>query len=167
MKIFIKIALPIGIVVVAIVGMIWLARMDKKPPTREPVISALLVDAIQPEVMNGTFTIRAQGTITPRIQTSIVAEVSGRVIWVSEQFLAGGLFEAGEELLRVDPSDYETALLAAQADLSAAQATLADEQARSDAARDDYRRLYGNDRQPSELALRLPQVARAQAAVQA
>jgi RND family efflux transporter MFP subunit len=89
------------------------------------------------------------------------------VIWVSEQFTAGGLFRAGDELLRIDPSDYQTALLAAEADLAAARATLADEQARSDAAREDFRRLYGDSRQPSELTLRLPQVARAKAAVQA
>jgi RND family efflux transporter MFP subunit len=166
-KKLLRIALPLVIVAVAIVGMIGLARMGKEPPTREPVTAALLVDTVQPVVKSGSFTIRAQGTVSPRIETSIVSEVSGQVIWVSEQFTAGGLFRAGDELLRIDPSDYQTALLAAEADLAAARATLADEQARSDAAREDFRRLYGDSRQPSELTLRLPQVARAKAAVQA
>ncbi len=162
-----RIGLPLAIVAVAIAGMIALARMEKELPTREPVIASLLVDTIRPATKNGSFTIRAQGTVSPRIETSIISEVSGQVIWLSEQFTAGGLFRAGDELVRIDPSDYQTALLAAQAELAAARATLADEQARSNAAREDYRRLYGDSRQPSELTLRLPQVARAEAAVQA
>jgi len=162
-----RIALPLAIVAAAIGGMIALARMGKEPQTSDPVIAAMLVDTIRPEIKSGSFTIRAQGTVSPRIETSIVSEVSGQVIWVSEQFTAGGLFRAGEELVRIDPSDYQTAVLAAEADLAAAQATLSDEQARSDAAREDFRRLFGENRQPSELTLRLPQVARAKTAVQA
>lgn len=162
----VKVLVAIGIVVAAIVGAVILASMGKEPTVREPVTAALLVDVVRPEVKQGAFSIRAQGTVMPRNQTTLVTEVSGKVEWVSEQFVAGGVFEAGEELVRIDPSDYQTALLAAEADLASALATLADEQARSDAARDDFRRLYG-DRQPSDLALRLPQVARAQAAVQA
>ncbi len=164
---FVKILVAIGIIVACIVGAVIMGSMGKEPPVREPVTAALLVDVVQPEIKQGNFTIRAQGTVTPRDQTSLVSEVSGKVIWISEQFVAGGIFTAGQELVRIDPSDYQTAMLAAEAELSSARATLADEQARSDAAREDFRRLYGDNRKPSDLALRLPQVARARAAVQA
>ncbi|HKL50490.1 MAG TPA: efflux RND transporter periplasmic adaptor subunit [Wenzhouxiangellaceae bacterium] len=163
----IKIVAPIAILFVTIAGAILIARSGDEPEREEPVQAALLVDVVQPEIKQGRFTVRAQGTVSPRIQTSLVSEVSGKVISMSEDFVAGGVFAEDQVLARIDPSDYETALLAAEAELAAARATLADEQARSDAAREDFRRLYGESREPTDLLLRLPQVARAKAAVQA
>src|SRR6056297_643480 len=163
----VKIVAPLAILFVTIAGAILIARSGDEPEREEPVQAALLVDVVQPEIKQGRFTVRAQGTVSPRIQTSLVSEVSGKVISMSEDFVAGGVFASGQVLARIDPSDYQTALLAAEAELAAARATLADEQARSDAAREDFRRLYDDARAPSDLALRLPQVARAEAEVQA
>src|SRR6056297_1043480 len=163
----IKIGSPIAILIVTVAGAILIARSGEEPEREEPVQAALLVDVVQPEIKQGSFNVRAQGTVSPRVETSLVSEVSGKIISMSEDFVSGGVFAEDEVLARIDPSDYETALLAAQADLAAAQATLADEQARSDAAREDFRRLYGESRDPGDLLLRLPQVARAEAAVQA
>jgi len=163
----VKIVAPLAILFVTIAGAILIARSGEEPAREEPTQAALLVDVVQPEIKQGSFTVRAQGTVSPRVQTSLVSEVSGKVISMSEDFVAGGVFAENQVLARIDPSDYETALLAAQAELSAARATLTDEQARSDAAREDFRRLYGDTREPTDLLLRLPQVARARAAVQA
>lgn len=162
-----KIIAPIAILAVTITTAILIARSGEEPAREEPVQAALLVDVVAPEIKRGAFSIRAQGSVSPRIETSLVSEVSGKVVWMSDDFVAGGVFAAGQVLARIDPSDYETALLAAEAELAAAQATLSDEQARSDAAREDFRRLYGDSRKPTDLLLRLPQVARARAAVQA
>jgi RND family efflux transporter MFP subunit len=167
MRKLLLIAAPIAIVIVCTVAAVLIASSGGGPEEREPEQAALPVDVMRPEVKQGRFTVRAQGTVSPRIQTELVSEVAGKVVWMSDDFVAGGTFEAGEVLARIDPSDYETALLAAEAELAAARATLADEQARSDAARDDFRRLHGDSREPSDLLLRLPQVARAKAAVQA
>jgi RND family efflux transporter MFP subunit len=41
--------------------------------------------------------------------------VQGPVVWVSPSLEAGGYVEAGQSLLKVDPSDYQTALARAQA----------------------------------------------------
>jgi len=163
----VRVILPIAILAFAVTASILIARSGKEPEREEPAHAALLVDVVEPEIKQGRFTIRAQGTVTPRIETTVVSEVAGKIVSMSEEFVAGGLFSKGQELARIDPSDYETALLAAEAELAAARATLADEQARSDAAREDFRRLHGDSREPSDLLLRLPQVARARAAVQA
>ncbi|MFO7763338.1 MAG: efflux RND transporter periplasmic adaptor subunit [Wenzhouxiangellaceae bacterium] len=162
-----KIVVPFAILAVTVTAAVMIARSGDEPEREEPTQAALLVDVVEPEIKQGSFTIRAQGSVTPRIETSLVSEVSGKIDWMSEDFVAGGVFSEGQQLARIDPSDYETALLAAEAELAAAEATLADEQARSDAAREDFRRLYGDTRQPTDLLLRLPQVARARAAVQA
>ncbi|MDT8438955.1 MAG: efflux RND transporter periplasmic adaptor subunit [Wenzhouxiangellaceae bacterium] len=146
---------------------VLLARSGKPPETRERTAAALLVEVVRPEPSSGNFRVGAQGTVTPRIETSLVPEVSGKVVWLDDTLVAGGFFAAGQPLLRIEDSDYRTALAAAQAELAAARATLSDEQARSDAAREDFRRLYGDSRRPNELILRLPQVERARASVQA
>src|SRR6056297_2304917 len=164
---FIKILVPFAIVIVAVVIAAVLARSGDEPEKSEPRQAALLVDVVRPQIHDGRFRVQAQGTVTPRIETDLVSEVAGKVVWMSDDFVAGGTFQAGEVLARIDPSDYQTAVLAAEAELSAARATLTDEQARSDAAREDFRRLYGDTREPTDLLLRLPQVARARAAVQA
>jgi RND family efflux transporter MFP subunit len=162
-----KILVPIAIVAVCVVAAVVLARSGSGPQEREPEMAALPVDVVRPDIKQGSFTVRAQGSVSPRIETDLVSEVAGKIVWMSDDFVAGGTFEAGDVLARVDPSDYETALLAAEAELAAARATLADERARSDAAREDFRRLRGDSSEPSDLLLRLPQVARAEAAVQA
>lgn len=163
----IKILLPIGVLALGVIGAFVLIAMRQQPEQRPPTPAVMLVEAIQPTVNRERFTVRAQGTVQPRTETTMVAEVSGRITSLSDAFVAGGFFRAGTELARIDPSDYETALLAAEADLAAAEATLSDEQARSDQARDDFRRLHGDTREPNELVLRLPQLARAKASVQA
>lgn len=162
-----KIILPVVILAVAVTAAILIAISGDEPEREAPKQAALLVDVAEPDIKQGSFMIRAQGTVTPRIETAVVSEVSGKIVSMSEDFVAGGVFSEGQELARIDPSDYETALLAAKAELAAARATLADEQARSDAAREDFRRLRGDAREPTNLLLRLPQVARAEASVQA
>lgn len=162
-----KFIAPFAILAIA-GGMAFLiARSGDEPEREAPVQAALLVDVVRPNIEQGSFTVRAQGSVSPRVETSLVSEVSGKVISMSEDFVAGGVFAKDQVLARIDPSDYQTALLAAEAELAAAQANLADEQARSDAAREDFRRLYGDSRKPTDLLLRLPQVARAKASVQA
>ena len=162
-----KLALPVLILVAAIVAFAAMVSMNPSPERRTPEAATLVVDVIRPVESQDRFMIDAQGTVQAKNETTIVSEVSGPIVSLSEDFVAGGLFEAGTELARIDPSDYQAALLSAEADLAAAHATLSDEQARSDAARDDFRRLYGDSREPSELTLRLPQLAQARAAVQA
>jgi len=167
MRAWIRIVVPVAVLAVGIAGAVWMGSQGNPPEQRPAEQAAVLVETVRPAASTGHFIIRAQGTITPKIETSLVSEVTGKIVWLSDDFVAGGVFEAGQVLARVDPSDYRTALLAADAELASARATLADEQARSDAAREDFERLYGDSRTPSELLLRLPQVERARAAVQA
>ncbi|TVS10650.1 MAG: efflux RND transporter periplasmic adaptor subunit [Wenzhouxiangella sp.] len=168
MKVFLKIVLPATLMIAISVGVVvLLASQRPAPPEREPTVSAMLVDVISAQPSAGFFSVQAQGTVRPRTETTIASEVSGRLVRVADNFTAGGFFRAGETLAEIDPSDYEAALLQAEAELASARSRLADESARSEQARRDWQRLHGSDREPGELVLRLPQVAGAQAAVQA
>ncbi len=165
LKSILKYGLPPLLIVGAIVVVIMAAGQRPQPEEREVITAALLVEAIRPELAVDYFAVRAQGVVQPRTQTVLSSEVTGRIIRLSDAFVAGGFFRADEVLLEIDPSDYEAALLQAEADLAAARARLSDEQARSDQARQDWQRLHGEQREPGELVLRLPQVAGAQASV--
>ncbi|QKK03513.1 MAG: efflux RND transporter periplasmic adaptor subunit [Pseudomonadota bacterium] len=165
MKKLLRILLPPALIVVSIAVVMVLAMNRPTPPERESEKTAMPVDTIVPEPAGAHFTVQAQGSVQPRTETSLVSEVSGKVIAISEDFVAGGFFRAGEVLVEIDPSDYETALKQAQADLAAARARLADEQARSEQARRDWQQMHGSDRDPPTLVLRIPQLDQARAAV--
>ncbi|MEE4296649.1 MAG: efflux RND transporter periplasmic adaptor subunit [Wenzhouxiangella sp.] len=168
MKVLFKVILPGALMIVlSLAVVVMLARNRPAPPEREPTVTAMLVDVINPEKSDGFFTVSTQGTVTPQTETTVAAEVSGRLVRVADNFTAGGFFRAGEVLAEIDPSDYQAAVLQAEAELASARSRLADERARSEQARKDWQRLHGADREPGELVLRLPQVAGAEASVQA
>jgi len=168
MRKFVRIALPLGLIVISIAVVVVLAgrAAGKRPERKADGDKAILVDAIPAEVRSLNFIVRSQGSVNPRTQTTLVAEVSGKVVRVSPDFIAGGFFRAGDQLLQIDPSDYEAALKRAEAALASRRAKLADEQARSEQALKDWRNL-GREGEPSDLVLRKPQLADAVANVKA
>ena len=100
--------------------------------------------------------LQSYGTVRPRIESQLVAQVSGQIVEVSPQFRNGGFFERGDQLVRIDSRDYEAEVNIAKAALISAEQLLAEEQARSEQALEDWRRL-GNTTQASDLVLRKPQ----------
>jgi RND family efflux transporter MFP subunit len=166
MRKLIRNLLPVGLVIIAILIVVVLVNVNKgkRPERKDEASTALLVETIAAEVQSLNFIVRSQGTVRPRTETALVSEVSGKVVWVSPDFVAGGFFRSGQELLRIDPSDYETALKRAEAALASRQARLADEQARSEQALRDWRNL-GRSGEPSPLVLRKPQLQDAEANV--
>jgi RND family efflux transporter MFP subunit len=55
-------------------------------------------------------TVRSQGTVQPRTESQLIPEVSGQVVWMAPALVAGGSFDEGEPLLRIDPADYNNAV---------------------------------------------------------
>lgn len=165
---FFKYVLPLTLIVLSIVVVVVMVAIaqGKRPERKESGPPALVVNAIPASVRSLNLSVFSQGAVEPRTETTLVAEVSGQVVSVSANFIAGGFFRQGEVLLQIDPSDYETALLRAEATLAARKAQLADQQARSEQALKDWNNL-GRKGEPSDLVLRKPQLAEARAAVQA
>jgi RND family efflux transporter MFP subunit len=165
---FFRYLLPLGLIalsILVVVVMVAIAQ-GKRPERKDTTTQAVLVEAIPAEMSSLNFTVYSQGPVEPRTQTTQVAEVAGQIVSVSDNFIAGGFFREGEVLLQIDPSDYETAVLRAQAELAARRAQYADQKARSDQALKDWTNL-GRKGVPSDLVLRKPQLAEARAAVQA
>ena len=161
---FVKVILPVVVVVVAIMAAVGLGKMRQPPQKSKETRPAILVNtgAISPD--NIVYQISSQGMVTPKLETSLISEVNGRVVAVAEEFVAGGFFKKGDLLVQVEKSDYLTNVKAAQAALANAQAMLAEEKARVKVAEEEWRSF--TDGNAPALGLRQPQLASALASVQ-
>ena len=110
-------------------------------------------------------TVTTQGEARPRVEIDLVPQVGGKVVYVSPNFVEGGIFRKGETLVRIDPADYEVGVTRAEAAVAQAQQTLTREIAEGEIARADYQELGRGE--PSPLALRVPQRQQAEASVKA
>jgi RND family efflux transporter MFP subunit len=158
-----KALLPLAILAVA-AALTYAFIKLRKPPERSPV-PPTLVETVIAEVRTVTFTVVSQGTVEPRTDTLLVAEVAGRILQVAPDFVAGGFFAEGDELLVIDPVDYEAEVARAEAEVARRQTLLAQEAARVEQARRDWLRMGSGEASP--LTLRLPQLAEAEAEARA
>lgn len=160
-----KVMLPLVILFtgVTVIVVLELAKPEPAPapPPPEPAKIAVAVASAQPQTMR--LSVVTQGTVAPKREISLIAEVSGRIISVSEQFVSGGYFEPQQTLLQIDDRDYQVALLRAQARLADAQRLLAEEQGLASQARREWREL--GSQTANDLFMRKPQLASAKAGV--
>ena len=104
-------------VIAVIILIAWMAPTAKKEVVEIP-LPAVRVQTIESEPFQ--FRVDAQGTVVPRREGDLRPQISGEVIWVSPALVAGGFFEEGEVLLRIDPTDYEARVESEEAALARA-----------------------------------------------
>ncbi|MEM6455313.1 MAG: efflux RND transporter periplasmic adaptor subunit [Acidobacteriota bacterium] len=130
--------------------------------------SAALVETIAVE--RGTYrpTLRVLGTVQPARDIVLSPRVGGQIVAVEPGFAPGGRVAAGEPLVRIDAADYEQTLIMRTSALAQAQAALAIEEGRQQAARREFD-LLGEDiaEANASLVLREPQIASLQAELRA
>ncbi len=110
--------------------------------------------------------IEAMGRVIPAQKTELKAQVSGQIINVSDAFIPGGYFNAGDTILNIDPTDYDLNIKLKKAALRQAQASLQLEKGQQAIARDELKileRTTGKKLADSDLALRKPQLEQARA----
>jgi RND family efflux transporter MFP subunit len=164
LRTLVKILLPVLVVSVALVGACTLITTREKPQTRAPEEVLPLVRVLPVELRELRLSVASQGTVGPRTVSALVPEVSGRVLEVGRSFAAGGFFESGEVLLRIDPHDYRQALVQARSQVAQAELRLARERAEADVARREWNEIGQGE--PTALTLHEPQVADAAAALE-
>jgi RND family efflux transporter MFP subunit len=160
-----KILLPFVVVAAGagVAALMILSRAEVE--TRPPEVPPPLVRTLTVELGPVRLSVRTQGTVVPRTEMLLVPEVAGRVVEIAPSLVAGGFFETGQILLRLDDRDYELAAVNARAEVARAELRLAQEEREADIAREEWEDIGEGD--PTALVLREPQVADARAAVQA
>ncbi|TVP81445.1 MAG: efflux RND transporter periplasmic adaptor subunit [Puniceicoccaceae bacterium] len=156
-----KVLLPILILLAAgsITTLLVIFKPDAVEVAPERPVTSVEILTVQPETVQ--LTVRSQGTVLPRTESDLSAEVSGRIIEVADNFRAGGSFRQGDVLVKLDPADYEAAVAASRAELANAELLLAQETALAEQAAADWAAIGRGE--PSDLTLRKPQLAQAQA----
>lgn len=162
---FKKILLPIVIVVMTLA---LVMAIFKNPPTSKRAqpskLAQMTVETTTLNLQKYQVVVQSFGTVKPRTQSVLFAQVSGQINKVSKQFRAGGFFEQGDVLVQIDDRDHRAEVKIAQASLMSAKQSLQEESARVKQAKADWQRL-GNGQTPNALVLRQPQYEAAQAQV--
>ena len=158
------------VAIVAILGLsvgifAGLVASKKKPDKKTAEVQRTLVEVMQAERKSVTFDVSSQGTVLPRTETTLYPEVAGEIIYVSPSLFSGGFFEKDEVLLKIDPSNYETAILSTEAQLARAQVTLMQEKVLAEQALKDWIALGNTREDATSLVLREPQLKEAEANV--
>jgi RND family efflux transporter MFP subunit len=134
--------------------------------TTEPVYVPVTIDVAEVVREDIRIPIQAQGSVSALRHTNLVSEVSGNIVEVSAAFNVGGFVSTGDVILRIDPRNYQTRLLQAQATVESANSTLAQEKGRAQVALNEWERLpKGSQRSQAakDLYLRKPQMGQAEA----
>lgn len=160
-----KLLLPIAIILLSALAT-W-ALVHSRPEVETHAVAPLapLVRSLAVARQDLTFDVRAQGTVLPRTETTLIAQVAGTVTEVSPSFEAGGFFSLGEVLVTLDPRDYQVAVRRARAQVAQAELGVVQQEAEAQVAVEEWQEL--GEGEPTALVTRQPQVAQAQAALEA
>jgi RND family efflux transporter MFP subunit len=165
---FIGLITPIAIIVAG--GAAW-SYFKTTAPVMERAQPKRQVSVVEtmPAAKNDLRTaISAMGTVTAAKEVTVKAQVSGTVLKASSKFVPGGIVHKGDVLLTLDQADYKVQVQKARSAMADAQAALAIEQGNQNIAREELSllsELSESSMAQSDLALRKPQLAQAQAAV--
>ncbi|MEZ5583124.1 MAG: biotin/lipoyl-binding protein [Candidatus Competibacteraceae bacterium] len=105
---------------------VWLVRHSEQPPQAPIAEQARPVRTIPVPATTVVPRALGYGNVEPGKTWEAVSEISGTIIALNPQLKRGALLGAGEELLRIDPTDFELAAAQIQADIQALQAQLAE-----------------------------------------
>lgn len=161
---FLVVAIPLGIVLAFVIAMMVIIQLNKKPEEKRRPFNPLAVLAEKAVIDDIQLVVNTQGEARPRTEIDLVPEVGGKITYVSPKFLEGGIFDKGDILYQVDTRDYKVAVVRAEAGVARAQQVLLREKAEAEVARRDWEDL--GQGAPSDLTLRKPQLAEAQASLQ-
>ena len=165
MKLALKIGLPVLVLALGAYLALLIIRAKPEPEQRPPEISLPLVHVMEVKPESRRLIVHAEGTVAPRTASQLTSEVSGRVVWVSPALVAGGFFNDGEVLLRIDSRVYELAVVRARAAVAQARLKLATEEQEAALARQEWENLGSGP--PTSLVLREPQINEAKASLAA
>ena len=163
LKTALRVLLPL--VVIGLAALVTTALIQSRPevPVQPRPVELPSVRVEEVVVQDIAMTVISQGTVSPRIESQLVPEVAGRVVWASPSFASGGFFEEGDALLRIDPYNYQQAVIAARSQVAQSRLRLALEEAEADVARREWEELGRGD--ATALTLREPQLEDARASL--
>jgi len=113
--------LPFFLLGGAAIVVVMLVLMARSPEQRERQDAAPLVRVVVAEPTPYRFYVKAFGAVSPRTESDLIPQVSGEILWISPSLAAGGFFDTGDVLARIDSADYQVNLETARAEVARAE----------------------------------------------
>ncbi|KZN40674.1 membrane protein [Pseudoalteromonas luteoviolacea CPMOR-2] len=148
---------------IGIAGFMGINAVAKSDDESDVVDTRPIVEVEALRAQDHQVVINSYGEVQPLEQTMLSVQVSGEIEYWHPNFVAGGVINKGDILLKIEKDNYQAAVLQAEAALSSAQAQLIEEQALADVAADEAKRFPS--KKHTDLFLRKPQLLSAKAAV--
>ncbi|MBB1267949.1 efflux RND transporter periplasmic adaptor subunit [Shewanella sp. SR44-3] len=152
-----QIILPIAVIGLGIAGLVGISALKEPPAEKPKVDNTPLVSVEEINYQPMTFSVSSYGVVSAKYQTELISQVNGEILYLSESFVKGGFVKQGDILAKIDPSDYESDLLDAQATLASSRASLVQEKANVKVAEKEWAQITNGT--PTALSLRKPQLA--------
>jgi len=159
-----------GILLGAVAVAALLIALRPDPPRRPDAPDAPLVTVGTARAGDGPIVVSGGGTVRPRAEIDVAAEVGGKIVEVSPNMESGGQVTVGEALLRIDPEDYRNRVEQAGAEVAAQRVAVLQAEEEAEIARAEYERFRNREErrgnrteEPSPLTLREPQLRAARA----
>ena len=165
-NLWLSVILPL-VILIGVVALVKVMTSSKpKAFNRKPPETVETVEIAPVNYQDYQVFIDSYGNIEASTSSQLVAQVSGQVISVADNFKTGLPIKKGQELLRVDARDYKIEVRIAGAEVANAQLALNEEKARAAQALKDWKKINPN-KKANALVLREPQLASAQASLEA
>ena len=158
---FVVFAAPLLVIVGALGANVVMSAFKPKPEEKEEIVKATPVIVATAEQRPVTLTVTAQGEAAPRREINLASEVSGKIVYVSPEFIEGGAFEKGDVLVKIAAEEYKYRVIQARSNVAQAKSRFASEEAEATIARKEWQEL--GDGEGAPLTLREPQMAEAAA----
>ncbi|MCL1058079.1 HlyD family efflux transporter periplasmic adaptor subunit [Shewanella gelidimarina] len=134
-------------------------------PDSKPVINVNVIDVRQ-QIFTPSYS--AYGTVIAKSSLRLIAQVEGRLHYLADNVIAGGVLNIDDDIFQQDPADLSALLAQRQAEVEIASAQLSLELGQQRIAEKDYKMMQNDFNENEwqldlELLLRKPQLAQARA----
>ena len=117
-----RVVIPVGILAGCLLFAFYLIQTPTEVSETAPEVIPVSVRVAEVQFDSVQLYVESQGKVQAAQQVSLSSPLAGPIAWISPSLEAGGYVEQGQTLLRLDTSDFETALARSQASLQQAQA---------------------------------------------
>jgi RND family efflux transporter MFP subunit len=168
-----KFALTVASLVILLASgavVLYMVKNRPQPERRKPVPSAQIVSVRELAATSRQVFVPAMGTVVPAVEVDLKSRVAGEILWIHPEFVEGGIVKKDQALVKIDPTEYELALIRTKAVLQSAMLELRTEEGRQEIARSEWAILGLEENSTEldrELALRQPQLAANRAKLEA
>ncbi|WP_016954259.1 efflux RND transporter periplasmic adaptor subunit [Catenovulum agarivorans] len=142
-------------------GIAWFSANQPQPESRPNKIKKVRVFTHLSKQQRIQLKAVSQGEVNAVNQIEVKPQVSGNLVYVADNFVAGGVIKQGQLLVEIEPSDYQLGVTQKQAKVAQAKQQFMLAQAEAEAAKAELLSLGRN--KASALALRQPQLEQAKA----